>query len=218
MMEEEWFNFVEHDGKPQHIRDLKDMAMKAGSYNVAEHYIVSILYHATIHQLPSFHQYVNDIRRHYNLDPFTTSKEPASNNNMPKFAAPRKKPADIAREKYRKMTKEQREAVLKEAMSQLKHDCITLFINKSCWIGIYLVVRDRLDENLNQRSFYDVGISITPDDWPPKKTISDTTMNNLTRYITAKDRQEAYYDMTDNPFEDLCDKFWNILLALILTK
>lgn len=218
-MEEEWINFVEHDGKPHHINDLKDMAMNAGSYNVAEHYIVSILFHATIYHLPQFHKYVNEIRRHYNLEPFPTSKEPASNNNMPQFAALPKKPADIAREIYRKMTKEQRKAVLKDAMIHLKHDCMELFKNKSCWIGIYLVVKDRLDENINQSNFYDLGVAITPDGWPQNKAIGKTTMSNLTRNIKdVKDRQEAYYDMTDNPFEELCDRFWNILLSLILTK
>lgn len=219
-MEEDWLYFVEHDGKPHHINDLKDMAMNAGSYNVAEHYIVSILFHATIYHLPQFQIYVDEIRRHYNLEPFPSSKDTVSNkNNMAKFAASNVKPADIARKKYRNMTKENRVAVLREAMVRLKQDCIDLFRNKSCWIGIYLVVKDRLDESLNQTNFYSLGESITPEGWPNNLAIGKTTMSNLTRNIKdIKDRQEAYYDMTDNPFEDLCEKFWNILLALILTK
>lgn len=195
------------------------MAMNAGSYNVAEHYIVSILFHATIYNLPQFNEYVNDIRSHYNLDPFPTTKEIASINNKSSITALSKNPADKAREIYRKMTKEQRKAVLKEAMIHLKLDCMELFRNKSYWIGIYLVVKDRLDENINQSNFYDLGVAITPDDWPQNKAIGKTTMSNLTRNIKdVKDRQEAYYDMTDNPFEELCDRFWNILLSLILTK
>lgn len=218
-MEEEWLNYVEHDGRPHHINDLKDMAMNAGSYNVAEHYIVSILYHATIYHLPHFHKYVDEIRRRYNLEPFPSSKDPASNNNMPKFAALNAKPADVARKKYRNMTKEKRVSILKDAMAKLKQDCFDLFKNKSCWIGIYLVIKDRLDESLNQTNFYPLGESMTPEGWPNNLTIGKTTMSNLTRNIKdVKDRQEAYYDMTDNPFEDLCEKFWNILLNLILTK
>ena len=87
-----------------------------------------------------------------------------------------------------------------------------------CWGGIFFVIRDRLDETVNQSNFYHLGKSMTPKDWPRKLSIGKNTLSNLARKINSKDRQEPYYDMMANPFEDLCDTFWNILLTLFLNK
>ena len=33
-----------------------------------------------------------------------------------------------------------------------------------------------------------------------------------------KDRREAYYDMDSNPWEELCNMFWEVVRQHILTK
>ena len=86
----------------------------------------------------------------------------------------------------------------------------------NCWIGIYLVVRDRLDEDLKKKPF--CGYSITPDDWPSELTLGSYSLSNMERHIKGEDKEEPYYLMDNNPFKDLCDEFWKILFSLILTK
>ena len=56
----------------------------------------------------------------------------------------------------------------------------------------------------------------TPAEWEDNIRIGETTMSNIGRYISYEDRDEAYYDMKNNPFEDLGDKFWDILVHEIL--
>ena len=40
----------------------------------------------------------------------------------------------------------------------------------------------------------------------------------MSRYIKAEDRELAYYEMEDNPFDELCNEFWMILSEQILTS
>jgi hypothetical protein len=50
---------------------------------------------------------------------------------------------------------------------------------------------------------------ITPEEFPDKLHISESTMKNFTKVITdPHDRNEAYYDMKNNPQEDLCEELW----------
>ena len=49
-------------------------------------------------------------------------------------------------------------------------------------------------------------------------TISKATLSNFAHYIDRDDRQEAYYDMENNPWEELCNVFWKITEQLILTS
>ena len=135
---------------------------------------------------------------------------------MPNFENRQKKQTEIVRETYRKMKQEQREQLLREGLLLLRSENMELFTKKNCWIGIYLVVRDRLDEDLKMQVF--CGYNITPSDWPPTLAIGKSTLSNIGRYINSKDRNEPYYCMVNNPFKDLCEKFWDILLGLLLTK
>jgi hypothetical protein len=215
-MGEEIQELVKHDGAYLPAKILIEMAKKAGSYNVAEHYIVSLLNYAIIYNKPHIREYVDEITKHYNLDPLPTAKTPASNNNMPNFENPHRKQAENARIIYCKMGKEQRESILKEALAKLRIEKEELFMNGYCWIGIYLVVRDRLDEDLKMTTF--CGYSITPSGWPSKLALGTNSLSNFGRYIKGKDKLVSYYFMKDNPFKALCDKFWEILFSLILTK
>lgn len=215
-MTAEKYEFVYHDGAYIHVTKMIEMAKNAGSYNVAEHYIVSLLVHANRYHLLYINDEVDNIRKHYNLAPFPSSGGPASSNNLPDFETHQNKQTDLARAYYAKMSQEQREAVLKDALVQLRVDEDEMFSKKACWIGVYLVVRDRLDEDLKMQVF--CKFKITPDGWPITLAMGPKSLSNIRRYIKGKDQFKAYYLMEQNPFKDLCDKFWGILLALILTK
>lgn len=215
-MAEEKYEYVYHNGIYVHVTKMIVMAKNAGDYSLAQPFLVSLLYHANMYQLQYINDEVDNIRKHYNLAPFPSAGAPASSNNMPNFEAPQKKQAEIAREYYIHLTKNQRETILKEALIQLRIGHEKLFWNKSCWIGVYLVVRDRLDEDLSMQGF--CKLNITPGSWPSKLIIGVKSLSNIRRYIKGKDCEKSYYLMEKNPFKNLCDKFWEILLGLILTK
>lgn len=215
-MEEEKFDFVYHNGVYIQVAKMIVMAKNAGDYSLAQPFLVSLLYHANRYHLQHINDEVDNIRKHYNLAPFPAASAPASRNNMPNFEAPYKKQTDLARAYYVKMSKEQREEVLKEALAQLLIEKKSLFKKKACWIGIYLVVRDRLDEDLKMQVF--CKFDITPIGWPSTLSFGPKSLSNIRRYIKGKDQEKPYYLMENNPFKDLCDKFWEILLGLILTK
>jgi hypothetical protein len=59
---------------------------------------------------------------------------------------------------------------------------------------------------------------MTPEVWPADMKIAVSTMTNFAHYVDCSDRQEAYYDMQNNPWKDLCYTFWEILEELILTS
>lgn len=207
---------VYHNGFYIPIDQMIVMAKNAGDYSLAQPFLVSLLYHANRYHLQYINDEVNNIRKHYNLAPFPTAGAPASSNNMPSYDSPQKKQAEIAREYYIHLKKDKREAILKEALAQLILEKDSQFDKKHCWIGIYLVVKDRLDEDLKMQPF--CMSNITPCKWPHKLAIGKNSLSNIGRYIKGKDKYLPYYRMDKNPFKDLCDLFWKILLGLILTK
>ena len=93
-----------------------------------------------------------------------------------------------------------------------------LFSCKNDWLSVMLVVRDRLDGNINQNNIYEYARAITPEDWPKSLRISEHTSKNFSRLLSMEDRKEPYYDMIDNPQKDLCDRFWEIVIQAILTE
>ena len=93
-----------------------------------------------------------------------------------------------------------------------------MFCHKNDWLSVMLVVRDRLDGNVNQNNFADFARGITPADWPEALRISDHTPKNFSRLLAAEDRMEAYYDMEENPQAKLCDKLWDIIIQAVLTE
>jgi hypothetical protein len=48
--------------------------------------------------------------------------------------------------------------------------------------------------------------------------IGERTLSNFGRCVAYEDRLEAYYDMEQNPWSELCDTYWNILMQQILTQ
>ena len=92
-----------------------------------------------------------------------------------------------------------------------------LFTTKNHWIGTFLVFRDRLERTgFTQTDFVNMADSITPEEFPDKLHISESTMKNFTKVITdPHDRNEAYYDMKNNPQEDFCEELWNAIEKML---
>ena len=216
-MTEETSMFVNIDGIFVKEDRVLEMAKLAGSIAYAEHYLCPLLYHALLYKKDYLAEEVNKIRKHYALPPYATScSTPASTNNMPQLLHKKKSPDDIAREKFKKMDSETRIEVVKRSLVLLILNDKSLFNNKTCWIGIYLVIKDRLIV-MSQKDFKVFAEKCTPSEWDEDLRIANGTMSNVGRKIGFEDRQQAYYDMESNPFDDLCEKFWSILLNEILT-
>ena len=218
MIDEET-EFIPLDGVYIKRDKVLTMARKCGNYLIAEHYLMPVLFYTTPMNKQWIDEEVNKIRSIYSMMPYSPLRTaPASANNMPNFVPMKKTPADVARESYRKLSLQERYEVLKEALSTLKANHGHLFSKQACWIGIYLVVRDRLDGSIKKDAFFDFAVLCTPEDWKDAHRIKKTTMSNFAREIKdSEDREQAYYDMMSNPFEELCNKFWDILQEVILT-
>ena len=119
------------------------------------------------------------------------------------------------RAQYRRLDTAARAEILKSALLDMYKR--KLFTTKNHWIGTFLVVRDRLEKaGFTQTDFANMADSITPDCFPEKLFISDSTMKNLTKVITdPHDRNEAYYDMKNNPQEDFCEELWNAIEKML---
>ena len=120
-----------------------------------------------------------------------------------------------SRAKYRRLDTVARAELIKSALLGMYNR--KLFTTKNHWIGTFLVVRDRLEKvGFTQTDFQNMAESITPEDFPDKLHISESTMKNLTKVITdPHDRNEAYYDMKNNPQDDFCEELWDVLKKML---
>ena len=206
--------FVYLDGKWLKGDDVLTMAKNAGCMATAEHYLCAYLMNAVINGNMDAIAHLNEVRVIYNLKPIPDTDVNGKGGNRNGNDAK----ADMARKKFKTLTKEKRESLLKAGMKELKDMHANLFKSKIDWNGIFLVVRDRLDESVRKSEFYTLAQKMTPERWPTDMKIALSTMTNFAHYVEYNDRQEAYYDMENNPWEDLCDRFWEILEELILTS
>lgn len=119
------------------------------------------------------------------------------------------------RAKYRRLDTAARRELLKSALLDIynRH----LFTAKNHWIGTFLVVRDRLEKaGFTQADFEKMAESITPDEFADRLHISGSTMKNFTKIIAdPHDRNEAYYDMKNNPQADFCEELWNVIEKML---
>ena len=78
-------------------------------------------------------------------------------------------------------------------------------------------ILNRLERaGFTQTDFMNMADSITPEEFPDKLHISESTMKNFTKVISdPRDRNEAYYDMKNNPQKDFCEEFWDVLQKLL---
>lgn len=115
------------------------------------------------------------------------------------------------RARYRRLDTATRNKLLKAALLDMYNR--KWFTTKNHWIGTFLVVRDRLERaGFTQTDFSNMADSITPDEFPERLHISESTMKNFTKVITdPRDRNEAYYDMKNNPQADFCEELWDVL-------
>ena len=195
---------------------LLQMAFKCGSWKDAEHYLFAYLANAVINGNQKAIQKVNEVREYYKVDPI-----PYSENNgkgSPQTNKLADNSADLARKKYARFAWEQRKSVLEDSLKDIMNLHLKLFKSRVFWIGIFLVIRDRVDGSLKKSEFSDLAVDITHEGWPPSLMISKTTLNNFSHYVAYPDSEEAYYDMRSCPWEKLCDTFWVILEKQILTK
>ena len=204
---------VLHNGEEFRLPTLIKLIEKASDLTSAYPIIISLLLNA--YELRD-DDLVNQMKRYIQSwdKPVVKLQSPASNNNMPK----RFDEAEKCRGKYKRLNDEQRIELLKESLSELVKNSPRLFDKQQCWIGIYLVIKDRLEGKLKASSFHKLAEKITPENLANEKKISKNTMSNLSRMINAEDRNEAYYDMEENPFTELCDKYWDIVRGKILTN
>lgn len=202
--------YVWHDGVRISDEQLVSMARNAGSYALAEHYLCSLLAHGTMYGLTYYIEKVNEVREHYGVIPIPTPKqddeEGCDNNRNTRHSL-----EDQARMKYRAMSIEGRVALFRDCLMILRVNYPKLFRFKNQWQGVYLVVRDRLDNGLSQSDFLSFAKSAIPKDWPERLWINENVIKNFSRDMQYDDDDEAYYEMDYNPFGVLCDTFWEIL-------
>jgi hypothetical protein len=111
-----------------------------------------------------------------------------------------------------------RTMLLKDSLRALINNNKDIFASKVHWLGVYLVIHDRLDGAINRTSFVKLADAIKPEEWAEDLAIGENTMTNFAHYVDYNDRKEAYYDMENNPWETLCSSFWNVLRQVILTR
>ena len=208
--------YIWHDGATIPENLLINMAKTAGTYDGAKPYLFSLLAHGVMHGISDYINKVNEIREQYNVQPIPV---PGGMEDMPKGRKKNEKsPEDMAREKYKLMDEPMKNALLKTALGEIADMRLALINKKAVWIGVYHVVHDRLDGGIVKNTFYATAKAIEPDNWPAKFRISEDTMSNYAHHISCKDSLEAYFDMDENPFEELCEAFWEVLLRMILTN
>ena len=119
------------------------------------------------------------------------------------------------RTSYRRLDTAARNELLRSALLDMYNR--KLFTTKNHWIGTFLVVRDRLEKaGFTQTDFQNMADSITPDEFPERLHISESTMKNFTKVIIdPHDRNEAYYDMKNNPQEDFCEELWDVIQKML---
>lgn len=203
-------DYIYLDGMWLKEAQLLQLAKNAGSYSVAEHYLMAYLANAVINGYREAVNKVNEVRLLYNVKPIPVPDGEYGHNS--------KNPSDQARIKYIKMSLDKQKAVLLNTLTIIKDKHLELFKSSISWNGIYLVVRDRVDSGIKKTEFSRLAVSITPEGWPPSLTISKTTLNNYSHYLDVKDQERAYFNMSNNPWKDLCDTFWELLERQILTN
>ena len=195
---------------------LLQLAFNAGSWDKAEHYLFAYLANAVINGNKEAIKKVNEVRESYGVKPIPNTEGESEKAGQLKKQV--NNSAELARKKYSKLGLEDRKAVLKASLSEILELHLDLFKSSTSWNGIYLVIRDRVDGSLKKKEFSGLATMITPEGWPPFLKITKTTLNNFTHYVVYPDSEMSYFNMKNNPWEALCETFWEILELNILTK
>ena len=203
--EKEKVQYIWHDGATIPENLLISMAKNAGTYDSAKGYIMSLMAHGLMYGITDYINKVNEIREHYRVMPIPVPKGMGE-------SSPKQMETDaMARKKYQAMKQDEREIVIGDSLYLLTLEHDKLFKSKNDWLGIYLVIKDRVDGSMSRSDFAVLAKNATPSCWPSELQIGDRTLSNFARCIAYEDRFEAYYDMDNNPWEELCETFWDIL-------
>lgn len=201
---------VWHDGVRIKDSALVAMAKRAGSYALAEHYMVSLMAHGLIYGYNDYIDLVNEVRAYYQVEKIPVPKQDAENHDEQSMT--RQRHLDHYRKTYQKMTAPEKEHLLQKALKALIGNYPKLFRKKNHWLGIYLVMRDRLDYGLSQCGFLVIASHATPELWPDNLKLTDNIFKNMNKVFDADSFDEAYYEMDYNPMVALCDTFWEVLM------
>ena len=142
-------------------------------------------------------------------------EEPSASTYMPSSESQE----DRIRSFFNKQDDRTQQAWLREAMKALMgitdHTGKAIFWQKQHWMGVYLVLRDRLGVRCPQTGFAEYAQKITPLNCPDNLKIGQTTMTNFSKLVIE---DKPYFEMKHNPFEEVCKTLWDIIFKQILTK
>ena len=205
--------YIWHDGATIPEDLLISMAKTAGCYESAKPYLFSLMAHGLNHGIRNYIYKVNEIRDYYHVVPIPIAKEMEQGTTCDQTHH-----ADVARKRYKALNLDCREQVVTNSLKLLLTNHRNLFCSKTDWAGIYLVIKDRLNGRISKTRFTRLMMNLTRDWWPKELQIGARTLSNFGRCVAYKDRLEAYYDMEKNPWAELCDTYWNLLMQQILTQ
>ena len=216
-MEKNLSEYVYLDGMWLQNKQLLKLAMNVGSLPGAEHYLCALLFDAVIKGKREVLLEVNKVRESYGANPIPLGDEDLKDDKELRGKSRVSVADEQARKLFLKMTNEEKLEVLRESFKTLLSD-FHLFIYNIHWLGIYMVVRDRLMGDLSQVDFIDLANDMCPEDFPEELRMSTSTIKNFSREVDKEDRGELYYKMKRNPQKLLCDSFWDIVRMTILTN
>ncbi len=184
-------------------------------YPLAKQYLYRIFDKLTNDQRIALYYYnVQMNQLHQDMDELH-QEEPSASTYMPSSESQE----DRIRSFFNKQDDRTQQAWLREAMKALMgitdHTGKAIFWQKQHWMGVYLVLRDRLGVRCPQTGFAEYAQKITPLNCPDNLKIGQTTMTNFSKLVIE---DKPYFEMKHNPFEEVCKTLWDIIFKQILTK
>lgn len=196
------------DGVELPAEAVRTMAKNAPCH-IAEHYLLQLHTAALKRKDPQAVSKPADVTTQH--DATHGSGLPASTGNMPGSSSM----DEAVKAKYKNMKEAEKLELLRKAMVILKDETDEknqpLFSKKQDWMGVFMVLHDRLDPRLHQSHFEEFAIKFTPDDWPEKLKIGKTTMTNFSSVVNNNNS----YNVKKNKFDKFCTKFWSIIVKLM---
>lgn len=184
-------------------------------YPIAKQYLYRIFDKLTNDQRIALYYYDVQMKQiHEDMEKLRQEAPTASANISPATSQEAK-----IRRFFNQQDEHTQQAWLREAMKALMgitdHTGKAIFWQKQHWMGVYLVLRDRLGVRCPQTGFAEYAQKITPQYCQENLKIGQTTMTNFSKVI-LEDR--PYFEMKHNPFEEVCKILWDIIFKQILTK
>ena len=174
-------------------------------YPLAKQYLYRIFDKLTNDQRIALYYYnVQMNQLHQDMDELR-QEEPSASTYMPSSESQE----DRIRSFFNKQDDRTQRAWLREAMKALMgitdHTGKAIFWQKQHWMGVYLVLRDRLGMRCSQKGFADYAPKITPQNCQESLKIGQTTMTNFSKLVIE---DKPYFEMKHNPFEEVCTKLY----------